>query len=164
MFTAVITWNLFTYLPNMEAVGSSETLLSIYQTTRSRITEVCNLDIHFYENRSRWTCVTVCSSLQIIPRIRGLEKLMVTHLVRKIPNLFWNLNIYYRVHKSPPFRSVASAQFQFATSVNCGALTRSMNVSYIIGNERASSLLFQCIVAILWVPTFWHAHVVQCTM
>jgi hypothetical protein len=37
-------------------------------------------------------------------------------------------------------------QFRLTTETNCRALKRCMNVSYAVGHERVSSLLFQCIV------------------
>jgi len=30
-----------------------------------------------------------------------LEKLIVTQLVKTIPHFMWNLEVHYRVHKSP---------------------------------------------------------------
>jgi hypothetical protein len=51
---------------------------------------------------------------------------------------------------------ITITEFQVSIATNCKASTRGMNVSYAVGHELVSSLLFQCIVSILWVLiTFW---------
>jgi hypothetical protein len=55
---------------------------------------------------------------------------------------------------------IVMLQFQFTIATNCQALTRCMKVSYVEGQEGASSLLFQCIVSILRVLiVFWCVYV-----
>jgi hypothetical protein len=43
--------------------------------------------------------------------------------------------------------------FRVTIATNCRALTRCMNVNYIVGHEQARSLLFRCILHVLWVVT-----------
>lgn len=51
-------------------------------------------------------------------------------------------------------------QYRVTTAMNCRALIFCLNISYVVGDERAISLSFRCILSILWVlKTFWCGYV-----
>jgi hypothetical protein len=78
-------------------------------------------------------------------------------------------NIFYRPISS--YKSFVSlrfivviTRFKVSTVTYCPVLTRCVIISYIVGHERASSLLFQCIVSILWILTILWCRHVKCSI
>lgn len=56
--------------------------------------------------------------------------------------LRYDIYIFFSVREAVRF-SIAITQFRVTIAMNC------MHVSYVVGHERESSLLFQCIVSIV---------------
>jgi hypothetical protein len=46
--------------------------------------------------------------------------------------------------------NIVIPQFRVAIATDCRALTSCLNVNYVVGNERASSLFLHCVVSILY--------------
>jgi hypothetical protein len=53
-------------------------------------------------------------------------------------------------------------QFRTTIATNCRVLTRCMEVSYLVGHERRSSLLFQRVLSVLWLLTINWGQNVKC--
>jgi hypothetical protein len=57
---------------------------------------------------------------------------------------------------------IVITQFRVTTATSCRALTRVLNVIYVEGHERASSLLLQCTVSVstgnilMWVCVVYY--------
>jgi hypothetical protein len=53
-------------------------------------------------------------------------------------------------------------QFRASRATSCKALINCINVSYVVGHERANSLLFQRIVSILYVLIIFSCGYLKC--
>jgi hypothetical protein len=63
----------------------------------------------------------------------------------------WNINISKGMQEDKKLYIFTLPQFRVTIGTYCRGRTLCMNVSYVIGHERASSVFFQCNAPNLWV-------------